>query len=482
MYFGSAPRSEIPQDPLESTPAATPWRGLRDLFRPVVLPVVRYFGSIAGLLFVILLIGALSSATLAWEIADAHRRSDIQRIRFDRVVDRVEDFVLTTDRVPAAFRKNLILQGFSDLHSPTGRERASSADPELAARLAARVGVKVSAMRAVSSSCFPEWVQPDTASQFDCWIISTRLSDGAPLKLVLATHTNRFAFPDVDPMMLLLLVSGMAALAFAASRMAAAPLGELSRAARALGGDIDRPPLPERGLYEVRDAARALNAMQAKLRGHIVERTHILASITHDLKTPLTRLRLRVEKVDNPALQSRLIDDLEAMDALIHEGLDFSRSSQTEEPFSPMALDSLLASVVEDAAEGGRPAVLLKRCGCDVIARPRALQRCLANLIDNALNYGGSAEVSASADDDRVVVRIRDHGPGIPANKLESVFEPFVRLETSRSRETGGVGLGLTIAKMLAQKNNADLALVNHPDGGLEARLIIPLTPPPEPA
>jgi len=255
--------------------------------------------------------------------------------------------------------------------------------------------------------------------------------------------------------------------------MAAAPLNDLSRAARALGGDLNRLPLLERGPHEVRDAVRAFNAMQAKLRDHVIERTHILASITHDLQTPLTRLRLKLEKVADIALRSRLIDDLDRMQALIRQGLDFSRGNQIEEPFVPLVLDSLLESVVHDAAEGGRAVAMVECSGCDVEARPQALQRCLANLLENALNHAGSAEVSARRVNGEVLVRIRDHGPGIPPDQLEAVFDPFVRLGSSPSRTAAGVGLGLTIARQLAQKNDAELVLANHPAGGLEACLIL---------
>ena len=236
----------------------------------------------------------------------------------------------------------------------------------------------------------------------------------------------------------------------------------------------------------MRDAIRAFNAMQAKLRENVIERTRILASITHDLQTPLTRLRLRLEKVEDAALRSRLIDDLGGMQMLIQQGLDLFRGNQTAEPFVPVALDSLLESVVEDAAEGGRRAVLMQRCGYDVEAQPQALQRCLANLLDKALSYGGAAEVSAAHQDGTIHISIRDFGPGIPEAKLQSVFEPFTRLEPAASNRPGGVGLGLTIARALAQQNEADLILRNHPDGGLEACLILrrglaPVAPDAEP-
>jgi signal transduction histidine kinase len=138
-----------------------------------------------------------------------------------------------------------------------------------------------------------------------------------------------------------------------------------------------------------------------------------------------------------------------------------------------IALDTLLECVVEDAAEGGEDASLVQRCGHDIEAQPKALQRCLANLLDNALKYGGAARVSVMKEGDAIYIRIRDFGPGIPPEKLEVVFEPFHRLENARSTATPGVGLGLTIAKNMATQNGAELTLSNHPEGGVEATLVL---------
>jgi signal transduction histidine kinase len=307
-----------------------------------------------------------------------------------------------------------------------------------------------------------------------CWLISARMTDGQPLRFtIINPRAEELRLWDFDPLFLITLILTVGALTFFAARMAAAPLRHLSRAARSLGSDLDSSPLPERGPNEVRDAIRAFNTMQAELRDHLAERTKILASITHDLQTPLTRLRLRLEKVSDIALRSRLVDDLQGMQILIREGLDFSRGSQIDEPFAPVALDALLESLVEDAEERGQHVQLLQSSGYDVEARPRALQRCLANLLDNALKYGGETEITAQLEDGALKVRIRDHGPGIPADKLESAFAPFVRLDNAQRHPANGAGLGLTIARMLAQKNDADLALANHPEGGLEAVLTL---------
>lgn len=432
----------------------------------------RYFGSMAGRLFIFLLIGVVSAASLALLLADVRRHYDLERINLERVADRVQDYVSLLNGTPAALRNQVISKGILGLRSPVGTEKIIEDDYRLAKLLVLRIGPSSRAQKAQPSTC----IQPSVRSfyiQLNCWVISVPLADHSKLALVTLTpRTDSFDLPRPDAVFLSILTLAVGILAFFAARMAAAPLGNLSRAARALGGDLDRSPLPEEGPYEVRDAIRAFNAMQAKLREHVVERTRILASITHDLQTPLTRLRLRLEKIEDTALRSRLIDDFAGMQTLIHQGLDFCRGNQTEEPFVQVALDSLLESVVEDAAEGDRPVTLVQRSGYDVEARPNSLQRCLANLIDNALNHGGSAQISATMENGNIHVRVRDFGPGIPTEKLETVFEPFVRLEASQAR-TSGVGLGLTIARQMAKQNEIELILRNHPEGGLEACLIL---------
>jgi signal transduction histidine kinase len=431
-----------------------------------------FFGTMAGRLFVFLLIGVVGSAALALALADRQRQADLHRIRFERLVDRMSDFLVVADRASVPLRNELLANGVTGIRPANGREIAERSDLELTNRLRERWDKPVRAERAAANSCSSPSSIERGGSQFDCWLITAQLSDGRIVRLQLRGHLQ-VDHLALNPVVVLVLGILIATLTLVAARMAAAPLDDLARAARALGGDIDRRPLPERGPREVRDAARAFNVMQKQLRSHVVERTQLLASITHDLQTPMTRLRLRLEKVKDAALKSRLIDDLGTMQALIREGLDFARSVQTTEDFASLDVDQLLDLVVEDAAEGGKPVTVVARCRCDVEARPRALQRCLANLIDNALKYGGSAEVSAAPVSDNVEIRIRDHGPGIADENLDQVFEPFIRLQAEPVRPIEGIGLGLAIARTLAERNEASLMLRNHPQGGLEAVLTL---------
>jgi signal transduction histidine kinase len=277
---------------------------------------------------------------------------------------------------------------------------------------------------------------------------------------------------------LLALLLALLILAAAITRVALAPMLALVRGAERFGDDVNAPPLAERGPREIRTAVAVFNRMQARIRAHLTERTTMLAAIAHDLQTPLTRLRLRLEQVDDPALRQRLSGDLEECQARVREGLELARSLDDHSPLVDVELDALLASACSEAQDAGWPVQLMGSSGLTVRARPQALLRCVENLVSNAVKYGQRAEVRAQRDGDWATVRVRDHGPGLPAADLERVFEPFVRLEDSRSRDSGGTGLGLTIVRNLirGQRGEVSLRSLAPPEGpGLEASLRIPL-------
>jgi len=223
----------------------------------------------------------------------------------------------------------------------------------------------------------------------------------------------------------------------------------------------------------VRIAIRAFNAMQRRLHQHLHEQTHMISAITHDLQTPMTRLRLRLDEVSDEHLRARLLADWRAMREMVDEGLELARSTGAREEFVQLDVDSLIESIVEDAQDMGHKASFDRAAGLDIRCRPQMLRRCVQNLVDNAIKYGGSAHLSTIASADGLLIEIRDHGPGIPENRLEDVFEPMVRLEESRSRETGGTGLGLTIARILARRNGGEVRLRNAPEGGLVATIAL---------
>lgn len=266
----------------------------------------------------------------------------------------------------------------------------------------------------------------------------------------------------------------LAAAAWLAVQLALRPLRRLAKAAENLGRDIEHPPLALDGPSEMRQAAEAFNAMQERIRAQVAERTQILAAISHDLKTPLTRMRLRLEPCADEALRDRLLDDLRTMNALIEEGLDLAQSLDAREPPRRLDLASLLHSLCDDAADAGQDVACEAEGRALVIGRPGALRRVFSNLIDNAVKYGGRARVGLEVGEGGVRAVVRDMGPGIPEEHLADVLKPFYRLETSRSRETGGTGLGLAIAANLLAAQQGRLTLRNLPEGGLEAAVDLP--------
>jgi len=264
------------------------------------------------------------------------------------------------------------------------------------------------------------------------------------------------------------------ALSLVAVRWIVQPLADLRRAADALGKDIHRPPLPETGPVEVAETARAFNRMQRRIGRFVEDRARILAAVSHDLKTPITRLRLRADLMDDEDLGEKICRDLDEMQAMVEETLAFMRGTDEREQTRPIDLMALLGSLIQDTGEAGQGVRLEGAIERPYLGRPLALKRCIGNLLSNALRYGREVEILAQDSAQSVTLRIIDRGPGIPLEATEKVFEPFFRLEGSRGRDSGGTGLGLGIARDIARAHGGDLVLSNRPEGGLIAELKLP--------
>ena len=252
------------------------------------------------------------------------------------------------------------------------------------------------------------------------------------------------------------------------------PIRVFAEAAERLGADPEAEPLTPSGPSEVRTAIHAFNDMQASLRDHMRRRTQTVAAIAHDLRTPLTRLRFRAEQAP-AAVRDRMAADIEEMDALIGQAMAYVRGEATPDRRETFDLDDLAADCAAGFSETGGAVTFDGGGELPVEADPAALRRALANLIANAVKYAGAARVKAFAQDGRAVVTVEDDGPGLPEDELDAVFEPFHRAERSRSRETGGAGLGLTVARQAARAHGGDVTLANRSEGGLVARLELPL-------
>lgn len=267
-------------------------------------------------------------------------------------------------------------------------------------------------------------------------------------------------------------------IAWIAVGVATRPLDVFTQAANRLAHDVETAPLSTDGPMEVRDAARAFNAMHMAIRRQLQERSQILAAISHDLKTPLTRLTLRLATFESNDQRMLMEADVDAMAGLIQEGLDYARSQQLRETKVPVDLNRLIQGIVDQAVDLGQNCQMEGYCAHPFPAAPRALERVLQNVVDNGLRYGTRVLITLQDHTDAVEIQVHDNGPGLPAELLEQVFEPYFRGESSRSRSTGGTGLGLSIARNLVQAHGGRIDLAPGDGGGLVVRIVLPLPGP----
>ena len=306
--------------------------------------------------------------------------------------------------------------------------------------------------------------------------LSIALGDGGWLNVATRFHRPPLQWPWAATVSFLVTAAATlgAAAWFLLSRITG-PLARLAAAADRLGRGEDVAPLPEAGPEEVRELTAAFNRMQDRLTRFVSDRTQLLAALGHDLRSPLTAMRVRAEMVDDDETRERLIATIEEMREMVEATLSFARGVTVAEASEPVDLAALLADLQREIEETGTSVALSAEPGTVVRVRPTALRRALRNLVDNACRYGGGAEVSLEATGEEARIIVADRGPGIPEEDLDRAFDPFVRLEVSRSRETGGTGLGLSIARTIAQAHGGDLRLANRAGGGLAATLSLPL-------
>jgi signal transduction histidine kinase len=253
-----------------------------------------------------------------------------------------------------------------------------------------------------------------------------------------------------------------------------APYRLMEGAVRRIGGDLKSPPVSEHGSREYRAAARAVNSMQAKLREYVEDREQLTAALAHDLRTPLTRMRLRMEKLKQSPLRSALMHDLGEIESIARSVVDFTTLEVTEEEPERIDFGSLVYSIADAYGGVSFDSVPPRSRSMICNARPIALRRCITNLLDNAITYGKKAHLGFVQSDSEVILTMQDEGPGIPEEQLDNVFRPFVRVERSRNRKTGGLGLGLTIARNIARSLGGDVLLSNGENGGLKTELRLP--------
>ncbi len=298
------------------------------------------------------------------------------------------------------------------------------------------------------------------------------LSDGSPLTIDV---TPRGVMPLAGwlPYVFAVQMALLVLCTWFAVRLAFRPLGELAAAADALDPNVKGAPMPEDGPSEVAHAARAFNAMRDRIAHHLEERVQILAAISHDLQTPIARMRLRVDMADDTPERDKLVSDLGEIERLVKDGIAYARSSHGNgEKSARIDLSSFIDSIAYDYQDTGKAVSVLGVVQGTAVTKPHALRRILTNFIDNAIKFAGAAEISVErGEGDGVVITVLDRGPGIPDDMLDAAMQPFFRLEQSRNRETGGTGLGLAIAQQLATTLGGSVRLYNRTGGGLAAEL-----------
>nr|WP_315593013.1 ATP-binding protein [uncultured Cupriavidus sp.] len=262
---------------------------------------------------------------------------------------------------------------------------------------------------------------------------------------------------------------------WAGARLLARPVQQLASGANRLAQDVHAPPLDEdNGPAEAREATRALNLMQQRIRTQLAQQSRFLAAVSHDLRTPLTRMSLRIERIEDNNVRYRLRQDLAEMNGLIDATLYYLRErDDATGPRQRVDVLALLQAVVDDAQEIGQD-VRLSGEAAPLLAYPTELRRAVVNLVENAHRYGGAAHIILADSPERVTIDVCDNGPGIPPAELQRVLEPFYRVESSRSRATGGVGMGLSIAADIVARHGGELKLTNRLEGGLRVSITLP--------
>ncbi|HSX74188.1 MAG TPA: HAMP domain-containing sensor histidine kinase [Sphingobium sp.] len=426
-------------------------------------------GTLRARIFLILFVGLAVAYGLSFTVLSLERYMSAKAVMLGTLESDVATSIAVLDLMPADARAGLVDRlgrgnySFVLGEGLPGEPDASARGAEIAARIEEAVGHR-----------FPLRLEriPGEALRLQAHL---SLSDGSPLTIDIFPRgvmpvANWLPSVFVVQMVLLMLC------AWYVVRQAVRPLERLAAAADALDPNRPGPPLGAEGPSEVAHAVSAFNAMRERIAHYLEERVQILAAISHDLQTPITRMRLRADMADDTPERDKLLSDLAEIERLVQDGIAYARSAHGngEKP-SRIDLSSFIDSIAYDYQDMGKAVTVAGAVSGTVATKPHALRRILTNFIDNALKFAGSAEIGVERRaDGGTRITVLDRGPGIPEEKIEAAMQPFFRLEQSRNRETGGAGLGLAIAQQLAAVLGGSVRLSNRPGGGLAAEVLLP--------
>ena len=451
--------------------------------------------SLFGRTLLVLAAGLILAQLGSMAIHLFDRGSSVYRLASLQIAARIGQAARTLNRLPASERHKVVEEisgphlrvalserpvaverGFAE-HDPYEKEFTESVQRQIGARWPIRVDINPTPRRGARSEDFDLWMArhfyfllPEPFSI----VVQIGLQDGTVAVFDVNVPQEPLSrLESLVPLLLLLLLVCFALAAFLV-RMTNRSLDRLARAADAIGRDPAGASLAESGPSEVRRVVAAFNRMQERVRRYLIERGQLLSAISHDLKTPITRLRLRAELLPDVELRAKMLRDLDEMQTMVGATLDFFSSVGKGGARQPVDIGALIESVCEDRREAGQTLSVEGAPLAPYRADPQALRRCIENLVGNAVRYGGAAELDIEDDAKQLRISVRDHGPGVPEQQLERVFEPYYRIEASRNRASGGTGLGLSIARNIARWHGGDIRLRNAPGGGLIAQLTLP--------
>lgn len=418
-------------------------------------------------LLIIVLLGLLLANALSLTLVMVERMRSARTVMLGNLENDVATSVAILDRLPAKERPEWLERlSRGNYRYILGPGEAGAAPTDKRSRDAIRT------LKETLSAQYPLHFTavPGPISHIQAHLT---LRDGAPLTIDLIPRMPPVA--SWLPVVLVLQLLLVALCSWVAVRQVVRPFLQFTRAVDSLD-PAAHSPMTEKGPVEVRQAAHAFNEMQSRIQTYLRERAQILASISHDLQTPITRMKLRIEMADQPELRDKLLSDLDNMSRLVREGITYARSSESlEETTLKLELNAWVNSIASDYQDIGKNVQFHARnARLPIVTRPQALRRVMTNLLDNALKFGDSAVIEIDENERQVAIRIMDNGPGIPEAELEAVLQPFYRVETSRNRETGGTGLGLAIAAQLTAQLDGKLHLANRAEGGLAVSVILP--------
>ncbi|HSH87342.1 MAG TPA: ATP-binding protein [Methylophilus sp.] len=457
----------------------------------------KLLGAMSVRIFLITVIGILLTATVVSMLGQRDSRVNESRLRDQFAFDRIESMIRILE-ITDAEKRSQIQDVFKRMGSslklgatPPKDAPALPAElenlhallvPEIADFISITPQTRCSSRNRPPAPPPPDFGPTPPHLQGYCLAVYTHLQDHTPVLIQLRYGGHRPPPghpPERNPLAIVLALLGLISIIWVVASVATQPLRKLANAALQLARNIENPPLPEnQGSTEVRHAAKAFNEMQRSILKHVQERGFILGAIAHDLQTPLTRLRLRLEKVKDPELKQSLVNDLTATQEMVREGLDFARLCSENIDKNRVDLAALATAVCDNFEEAGHTIhKTLPDQAITIMGSAHLLTRCLNNLLSNAINYAQSPTLTIQVKESRVLCVISDDGPGIPEQELDNVLEPFRRLEDSRSRHTGGTGLGLSIARMIIEKHGGNMTLTNKqaPASGLVVQIDLPL-------